>query len=77
MSHLTDEQIEGALQGWVQEPSHLAQCPFCEARLRVSGAIRDRLRRAFASIRAGKELTNRIGHMARDLLILVSLRRRV
>lgn len=59
MNHLTEEQLEGILQG-APIPAHVDACPECRARLAQSRALAKRLRAAFASVQAGPDLADRI-----------------
>ncbi len=49
MTHLSDEQIE-ALLGEGREDPHLRECPACRQRLAEARAVRERVRKAFASV---------------------------
>lgn len=59
MSHLTEEQFEEILQG-APVPGHVDDCSQCRARLAEKRALAKRLQKAFASVQASPELTNRI-----------------
>jgi anti-sigma factor RsiW len=60
MTHLTDEQFEDVVAGLTAEPAHVAACPECSNRLAEHRALRDRLRSAFATVRPGEALAERI-----------------
>ncbi len=60
MSHLTDEQLEDILQGNLERPEHLEQCPECLGRLAEARALVQRLRQAFSSVHASGPLADRI-----------------
>ena len=60
MSHLTDEQLEQHLAGEAVADEHLRQCPACRQRLEDHRAVRERLRTAFAGVRAGEDLRARL-----------------
>jgi anti-sigma factor RsiW len=60
MSHLTEEQLEGILQGDVAMSEHVEQCSECQARLEEKRAIARRLRTAFSTVKAGPALADRI-----------------
>lgn len=60
MTHLSDEELEGILQGDVSAPAHLGECELCRDRLAESRAIRSRLRSAFDGVHAPRELAERI-----------------
>jgi hypothetical protein len=69
MTHLTEEQLEDVLQGSIPEPEHVGNCRVCRERLIEQAALRERLTSAFASVRAGDALRERIG---RDLRLAAS-----
>jgi hypothetical protein len=62
MEHLTEEQIEGILQGDDGRDglTHLQACRDCRDRLAEKRAMAARLRSAFASVKAGPVLAERI-----------------
>jgi anti-sigma factor RsiW len=60
MSHLTDEQLEDILQGNLEPPEHIEQCPECRGRLAEAQALARRVRQAFSSVHASGRLAERI-----------------
>jgi hypothetical protein len=60
MSHLTEEQFEAILQGEIEAPEHVADCPECQALLGEKRALAQRLRQTFTSVRASSGLAERI-----------------
>jgi len=60
MSHLTNEQFEDIIQGNISPPEHLDKCPDCQNLLMEKKALAERLRLAFASVRANPGLEDRI-----------------
>jgi len=50
MTHLTDEQFEGALAGSADTAEHLAACDACRARLESMRAMRSRMQAAFKTV---------------------------
>jgi len=60
MTHLNAEQFEDALAGSTVHADHLAGCDECRRRLEASRAVRGRLQRAFAPIKADASLAQRI-----------------
>jgi anti-sigma factor RsiW len=60
MRHLTDEQFEEILAGRGAEPEHLKACLPCRTELTQRRAVRDRLVKAFESVRAGDALAARV-----------------
>jgi len=60
MNHLTDEQFEDIIQGVLPEPEHLADCGRCRDLLAQKRAIANRLRSAFASVKADERLAKNI-----------------
>jgi anti-sigma factor RsiW len=72
MTHLTDEQFEDVLAG-AAEPSHLAECGECRARLAERRAVRDRLRASFASVRPSAALADRVRQAAAGPAAVVSI----
>ena len=64
MSHLTDEQFEGLLQGQDLYRDHLDQCEQCRAHLSEKQALAERLRSAFSQINPSLDLSRRIREQA-------------
>ncbi len=60
MSHLTDEQLEGILQGQPLDSDHLQSCPDCQARLKEKQILAFRLKTAFSQVNPSPELLHRI-----------------
>ncbi len=62
MSHLTDEQLEEVIRGGPLKAGleHLEHCAQCKERLAEKEALAGRLRSAFATIKPGEGLTERI-----------------
>jgi hypothetical protein len=60
MTHLTDEQFEGLLQGQPVKNDHLDKCDLCQARFREKQALATRLRNAFAGVAPSKDLAQKI-----------------
>jgi hypothetical protein len=62
MEHLTEEQLEGILQGEDDRvcKEHLEQCGDCRSKLAAKRAIAGRLRTAFASVKAGPDFAEQI-----------------
>jgi len=57
---LTEEQFEDILQGRVEVPGHVHQCPQCRADLDERRALARRVAQAFAPVHAGAGLAARI-----------------
>ena len=64
MSHLSDEQLEEVIRGGPLKAGleHLEHCAQCKERLAEKEALAGRLRSAFATIKPGKGLAERIRH---------------
>lgn len=60
MDHLTDEQLELAMQDLKSAPCHLAECRICSDRLLEKQALADRLRSAFSGVHASSELAEQV-----------------
>ena len=62
MSHLSDEQLEEVMRGSPPKagPEHLEHCDECKERLAEKEALAGRLRSAFATIKPGEGLAERI-----------------
>jgi hypothetical protein len=60
MRHLADGQFEEILAGRGAEPEHLKACLQCRTELTQRRAVRDRLVKAFESVKAGDALAARI-----------------
>jgi len=65
MTHLTDEQFEDVVEGRQPQPDHVDECGACRDRLAEHKAVRARLQSAFASVRAGPSLVERVRRAAR------------
>lgn len=66
MNHLTDEEFEDAMRDGAAAPPHVEECPLCKDRIAEMRAVRGRLRTAFASVRGGDELIERVRSGLRD-----------
>jgi len=65
MNHLTDEQLELAMQDLKSAPCHLAECRICSDRLLEKQALAARLRSAFSGVHASSELAEQVARRIR------------
>jgi hypothetical protein len=56
MNHLTEEQFEDIIQGYLPEPQHISECQDCKRALEEKRAVRNRLHTAFKTVKPNEEL---------------------